>query len=145
MNNQFHDLINNNMIYVICFAIIAIICFYFLLVWQIREIVKDEIKAISAAKNKKRKQLMLRQQKFAQTQRARHEARQQEISNQHDMISQHDIDSYIDPAEGYNPNDNNDNNDDYGDDENEDIPSGYGRERLHKNNALARDITDNIR
>ncbi len=145
------------MIYAACFTLITLVCIYFLLVWQIKEIVKDELikeKESSAQKNeikrekireKRKKLLQLRHKQILQNQN--NQQNQQQIqeqsidtfdypsSNMSDFTS--DMDSYVDPVEGYNGQKDNGNNTGHA--------SGYSGNRLDKNDIMARDIADGLR
>lgn len=122
------NLINNNLIYLGCFIVMALVGLYFLMLWLIRETVKDELKKIQLKRNKKRKLLEEKQRKMFELQKIR------QINNEN---INNDMDSYIDPAEGYNE-DNNQDEDDLHD-------TGYSGNRLNKNDINMRDIADGIR
>lgn len=142
---------NNHMIYIACFVLITIVCIYFLLVWQIKEIVKDElVKEHEKNKDRRKKMLHLKQKRMQQSQsrqNAQHLQQQQQQSQEtnnsigtfDDFNDNMDLDSYIDPAEGYLKKDRNVHvNDD-------DEPVGYSNSRLDKNDIMTRDIADGIR
>lgn len=137
---QIFDKLNNNIIYVVCIIIISLIGLYFLLVWQIRENVRDELKQIMNNRNKKRKILKSKQQKLLQI-RIKEEEKNMINDHSQDMnqFVQNDIDSYIDPAEGYQNDNQNDNEYD------QRMSSGYSGNRLSKDDIMMRDIADGTR
>jgi hypothetical protein len=111
----------NNMIYAACFTLILLICIYFLLTWQIKEIIRDELekeKELSdeikqkKLKEKRKKLMMLRQQQ-AQARKQDKNVSIDTFGNQSNMGSNmsngsnftdefdDDMDSYIDPTQKF--------------------------------------------
>lgn len=137
---------NNQLIYVTCFVLITLVCAYFLLVWQIREIVKDELvkenETNNYIKNKdKRKKLMYLKQKRMQqahVQNGKKQDSNQSVGTFDDFSDNIDLDSYVDPAVGYYSREQADN-------ENDANVIGYSGGRLDKNDIMARDIADGLR
>lgn len=126
------NLLNNNLAYVICFALVVLVGSYFGIVWLTRETVRDELKLIQQRRNKKRKQLYEKHQKELEYQR-----RKQQHENQRER-PQSDMDSYVDPAERYNGEQEDE-------EDNRHHPSGYSGTRLDKNDISMRDIADGVR
>lgn len=144
------ELSNNQIIYAVCFSLFTLFCIYFLLIWQIREISKEEIqkdKEISEEHKKnlrKKKLLQLKQKKLYQLNQQVLDQKNQSMENFDGASSNMsnftdeldgDLDSYIDPAVGYNNRQN----------ENGELinnNSGYSGNRLDKNDIMARDIAD---
>lgn len=156
---------SNQMIYVACFVVITLVCVYFLLVWQIKEVVKDEFakrhEVLENNRIKKRKKLMYLKQKRLQEQMQiskNTNANQTNTFEDFGSISgisaasatsggssvdtDIDLDSYIDPAAGYVSSATNANNTVY---KNDTDGVGYSNDRLNRNDILARDIADGVR
>ena len=131
------NVLNNNLVYIACFVIVAIIGLYFLICWLIRNTVRDELKQMAEHKNKKKKALQIKQRKMLEIQQE-HQRRQQ---RQHEQDRQQDMDSYIDPAEGYNGNKQQSNDND----ESDQLQGGYSGDRLAKDDIMMRDIADGTR
>lgn len=132
------NLLNNNLPYIICFILVVLVAFYFGIIWLTRETVRDELRLIQHRRNKKRKQLFLKRQKEIEKP-TKHKGNERIQSRQNI-----DMDSYIDPADRYERNENEENEED--DDENNNIqPSGYSGNRLDKGDISMRDIADGLR
>ena len=139
---------NKKIIYISCSVLIALVCIYLLLIWQIKQIVNDEIirkiEEIDRVKlkNKKKKILYLKNKINKSARNYSNQNDNQTRSINSDQISDDidmDIDSYVDPAEGYVRREENN-------DSNVSIPNmGYSNSRLNKNDIMARDIADGVR
>ena len=112
------------MIYAGCFTLILLICIYFLLTWQIKEIIRDELekeKELSdetkqkKLREKRKKLIMLRQQQQqAQVRKQDKNVSIDTFGNQSNVGSNisngsnftdefdDDMDSYIDPTQKFN-------------------------------------------
>ena len=97
-------------VYVISAVIVLFVVVYFLINYQVKETLHRELRKLSDRKKKKERSLLMKQRKMMQM---RDENR-------------NDMDSYQDPAEGYN--ENNDNNE------------HYDNQRLSKDDMLMRDF-----
>lgn len=128
------NILNNNLVYISCFVVVAIVGLYFLIVWLTRETVKDELKKINLRRGKKKKIVQDKQKELQEIQRRRYEREQQNENPQ-----QNDIDSYIDPAENYEQQEPR------GDDRMQGNQGGYSGNRLDKNDIMMRDIADGTR
>lgn len=152
------DISTNRIIYISCFALITLVCIYFLLIWQIREIVNEEFTKkmnnleSEKMKNKKKKLMylkhknraiqnnLIRKHKIDQTQSLGSFEDLSENMSEY-LNNEADMDSYIDPAEGYSGKNNQS-------DQTNEIDSSkvlYGNERLNKNDIMTRDMVDGIR
>jgi FtsZ-interacting cell division protein ZipA len=128
------NILNNNLVYISCFVVVAIVGLYFLIVWLTRETVKDELKKINLRRSKKKKIVQEKQKELQEIQRRRYEREQQNENPQ-----QNDIDSYIDPAENYEQQEPRE------DDRMQGNQGGYSGNRLDKNDIMMRDIADGTR
>lgn len=153
----------NHIIYAACFALIILVCIYYLLTWQIKEIVNDELSKDKEIQNelrkdkqkeRKKKLLLLRykHKQLQQTQQTQQAQKQDQksvdtfddypSSNMSNFTNDNmDIDSYVDPAEGYHRTDREQNENNIGDN----VNSGYSGTRLDKNDIMTRDIADGLR
>jgi hypothetical protein len=112
---------NDNKVYIIGAVLIIIIIMYYLIDYQIRTTLWNELKKIGDKKNKKLKIQKIKQQKMAQM--------KQRYVEEQDQEPQYDMDSYVDPAAKYVRHDEED------DDQ---MP----QERLSKDNIYMRDLMD---
>lgn len=141
------DLSTNQIIYAVSFVATILIAIYFLLIWQIKEVVKDELEKTKYNNNqhlrkqkvreRRKKLAQLKQQKMLQQTGQSHLSNDtldyqssagSNFTNELDM----DIDSYVDPAEGF------------GNYQRQNL-SGYSGARLDKSDMMARDIADGVR
>ena len=114
------NLIENNKVYAGIISVVIVIILYYLIDYQIKSTLKQEIKKMQIKKYKRAKHAkMIKNKKNASSARRVEETEQQ-------MDQQGDIDSYMDPAEGYDDNAGN-------------------NEKLTKDNMLMRDLVDGMR
>lgn len=131
------EISNKKLVYISCAVLITLVCFYLLLVWQIKQIIEDElgkkmeeIEKIKS-KNKKKKLLYLKQKRNSLLNK-KHDNQSQSANTADQFTEDMEMDSYIDPAEGYV----NESNIEYQNEPNS---------RLDKNDIMTRDIADRIR
>lgn len=130
------NLLNNNLPYAICFILVLLVGLYFAIIWLTRETVRDELRAIQHRRNKKRKQMFLKRQQ--ESKQYNNSTNRRSNNPQSDV----ELDSYIDPAERYETNENDEDSNDSRYDEQ---PSGYSGTRLDKGDISMRDIADGVR
>lgn len=116
-------ILNDNKIYFACLLIVVLVGLYFFVSYQAKQVLKHELKKMAEKKHKKQKLLQMKQHRLMQM-------RQMQEERQHN----HDMDSYIDPSERYNEQDDEDQHRANG--------GGYERARLSKDDILMRDLAD---
>ena len=134
------DILNNNITYISLLALVLIIGFYYLMMWQIKVILKHELKRLySKRKHKKLEQ----NKKYKMIQNPQNNPTNNTNENNNSIM---DADSYVDPAE-YQTQQNSDNTKTYeeNDDEYDKSIMIYDDNRLKTNDILMRDITDGTR
>ncbi len=119
--------LNDNKAYICIALIVVVVIFYYLIDYQIKSTLRNEIKKIQTKKHKKDKIQKIRQQRAM---------REMEMRNE----NQHDMDSYVDPAEKYR--DDQQHEHDHGHDHEH---FHQDRARLSKDDILMRDLADGTR